>query len=367
METKDVIKLFLESSIFFGSLMFYFKTKQARQNDINLLEFTNKAILMTPKILINILEAKLKNLISENFQDFYQDDLSSTFTGFVQGKIISEAPLKNLFKKKDNLVFRKMIIEPIYSNSSLSNFKDKIIKKKISENFQIIDPNYNEKINIIMNPKLDINPSLNQIGISTNFQQKNYLISLTSKIIMIFNIIFSLFRIQPFIKGWRIGSKTTLFGLEVGRKILTYGKFFYDKKNKLLTIEKPYFILKNKSQLINLQKEKILRWKKLNYISIIIMISSLIMIFRRTIFLYNKIKIWFSKFLKEFKMNKLKGLSTLLIDGFLCSKCGTNPKNIIFVPCYHMAYCKSCFDKHNFLKCPTCNKEIKDLVKIFIV
>lgn len=55
----------------------------------------------------------------------------------------------------------------------------------------------------------------------------------------------------------------------------------------------------------------------------------------------------------------------MLPDSFKCIICIEIVKNVIFIPCYHVALCKKCYDDLEEKKCPICRKPIVNIVKIF--
>ena len=51
-----------------------------------------------------------------------------------------------------------------------------------------------------------------------------------------------------------------------------------------------------------------------------------------------------------------------LQDDLFCSRCASNPSNILLMDCAHMPFCHDCVS--HALYCPTCNTAIKQAVKI---
>ena len=55
------------------------------------------------------------------------------------------------------------------------------------------------------------------------------------------------------------------------------------------------------------------------------------------------------------------------VDAALCIICVTEPVQVVFMPCEHMIYCRSCYDKSKPPSCPYCRRKIDRLVKPRIV
>lgn len=77
--------------------------------------------------------------------------------------------------------------------------------------------------------KINFESSLSETGIKKSYYAKNKFVILTSKIIQIVNFLGKLFKISPEIKGWKIGKKTTEYGLQLGDLIVAFGKIIFDK------------------------------------------------------------------------------------------------------------------------------------------
>jgi Zinc finger, C3HC4 type (RING finger) len=86
--------------------------------------------------------------------------------------------------------------------------------------------------------------------------------------------------------------------------------------------------------------------------------------------------------LKSIKVDSEKQDKTLLkenLTGNECIICFVNPKNIVFIPCGHVAVCLNCMDKHlkirinmtfkkkaDQIDCILCKKKVKEAREIFI-
>lgn len=53
-------------------------------------------------------------------------------------------------------------------------------------------------------------------------------------------------------------------------------------------------------------------------------------------------------------MDYLESISKCLPDSIKCIICIEIVKNVIFLPCYHVALCKKCYDEMSERKCPIC-------------
>lgn len=50
--------------------------------------------------------------------------------------------------------------------------------------------------------------------------------------------------------------------------------------------------------------------------------------------------------------------------GIVCALCSNNKKNVLFLPCAHVATCIECFKLHQLKRCPTCNSKIASHMNI---
>lgn len=367
MERADLLKMTAELSTLVGSIFIFYKSHQALARDTRLQEFFKTAYTFTPKVLIDTLEENYKAIIDKNLLNFTEDELSAQFLGFVKGEVISKSPVKSLLTQTKDLIVRKIVAEPLFSNTKNSDPKDHIIKTKQAAEFSLHDLVYANNMLIKNTDRMNSDFGLSKIGTSTEMNDSPVWVYTLAKLVFAFQLLISLLRIHVNIKGWRLGTKVTEYGIKLNNSMISFGQIVYDKKNKLLVMEKPYFILKDKLQLVSMYKDKIIRWNRIRWFSAALMIISCIMTVRRVYKLATKIRNRMREFLEQVRMNKLKGLSLLLTDSFKCVICIENPKNIIFVPCYHMALCSTCYDKLEKKSCPVCRKRINDTVKIFIV
>ena len=152
----------------------------------------------------------------------------------------------------------------------------------------------------------------------------------------------------------------------IGQYIVALGEFVYSKTSRELRMEKPLYMLRDKSQLI-----KRLQDKKLGIQRNQIIWSELILIFgyifvRRCVKFYGKLKTVFEEINERDRNDKMAKISEILTDDFRCVTCWDRPKNVILKPCMHMALCGCCLRKQANNKCPICKETIQDVVKIYI-
>lgn len=367
MEKKDIVKLCLELSALVGSVALFFKSRQHLNNDSRLYEFFKSAYTFSPKVLIDILEENYKGVINKNLLNFTEDELSSKFMCFVKGEANSNNPIKSLLTQTKNLIYRKVVVEPIYTNTKKSDPKDYVIKTKKAEEFILKDILHNNNMLVKNGDNIDSKNALKKIGVSTSIKGGSFWVYSLAKLVFTLQLLLSLLRIHINIKGWKIGNRISEFGIKNKQTLLAFGEVLYDKKNKLLFMEKPYFLLRNKLQLLKTFQAKVSKWRWLNRLSVFMMVFSLVLTVRRGVRVFKKIRKRMEDFYEQINMDKLMSLKHLFIDSFKCTICFENPKNIIFTPCYHMALCKPCYDRLETRNCPICRKRINNIVKIFIV
>lgn len=56
----------------------------------------------------------------------------------------------------------------------------------------------------------------------------------------------------------------------------------------------------------------------------------------------------------------------LISDTNLCAICLSNPRNIVFIPCYHICACYQCGHNGSLVTCPICRRLIDDRIEVFL-
>ena len=62
-----------------------------------------------------------------------------------------------------------------------------------------------------------------------------------------------------------------------------------------------------------------------------------------------------------------EGIDKIEIESFACSKCETEARNIIYLPCKHCYLCYKCYEnKENKFECDRCAHKINALIRIYV-
>ena len=53
-------------------------------------------------------------------------------------------------------------------------------------------------------------------------------------------------KLNQYLRGFKLGYRSTEYGVKLGDKILAYGKFLFDHQTNLITMISPLYLLNNK-------------------------------------------------------------------------------------------------------------------------
>ena len=141
---------------------------------------------------------------------------------------------------------------------------------------------------------------------------------------------------------------------DFGSYLAAFGDVIYNPQTNSLRMEKVLLLTNNLMSIIKEFNKKIL---VKSFICALFLFGA----FFSGKKLYSRLKNYFSE---KQRIPKFSNLGYLEIKDMNCIKCGNNKREIIFNPCYHLAFCKSCCEKD--LKCPICNAEIHNHIEIYI-
>lgn len=345
---------------------FLIKSHNTIRKDLADMNFLRKAYVFTPKALFDQLEENLPEILFTHLKYLDDNDLSSKFLGFIKGVVTSNSALNSLMSQ-NRMILKKAILEPIYSNSERRDPREAQVRIERVPEFTLKDPSNDYSALVKNDTNMNFDSGLMFSGTQDSIIRLNSFSKILSKILLTVQVIFASFRIPLSVRGWRIGTRSTEYGIFLGQIITVFGKIAYDKKNKTLAIEKPLFFLKDKSQIVEKFKSNIKYWRNVEYMSIVLSTVFLILVIRRVIRIMKMIKRKIIDLKTKMKMDKLRGISDLLTDDFKCIICIENLRNVIFKPCLHLAVCKICFEAMPKKECPACRCAITDKVCIFVV
>jgi len=316
--------------------------------------------------LIEVLEETVTDSVKGNFLKFEQDESFAKLTGFIKGRAFTHSPINSYLDRSLKLAANKLTVEPIFTNTKLVDAKDIIVKRGVVKEILLNDMSHSNNILVKNLPTANYDFSLVKVASKSEFKDLGFIRSIFPNLIRVLQFVFSLIRIHPHFKGLMVGHKISEYGLPIHQTIVAMGKMIYDKRNKILIMDRPKYVLQEKSQLITTYKNKVIRWGRLKFVSLLFVALFAFLSVRRFLKLAKGIKQYLHNAKERFYMEKLSKLGSILPDEFKCVICIDNPKNVIFKPCLHMAICKVCCQKLDKRVCPICKKPIRDTINIFV-
>jgi hypothetical protein len=366
MDRYELLKLGAETGLLFSSVLLFYGSHGMLRKDSKLLAFLEQAYEFSPKTLIEVLEETVTDSVKRNFLKFDQDESFAKLTGFIKGKVFTQSPITSYLDNTIKLAANKLTVEPIFTNTKLIDARDIIVKRGVVKEILLNDVSHSNKVLVRNLSAMNYDLSLTKIASKSEFKTLGLIRSIFPTLIRVFQVLFSLIRIYPQFKGFRVGHKISEYGLPIHQTVLAMGKMIYDKRNKILIMDKPKYLLQDKSQLISLYKNRVIRYSRLKLLSLVFVLLFGFLSVRRFLKLTNGIKQYLQNAKERFYMEKLSNLGRILPDEFKCIICIDNPKNVIFKPCLHMAICQTCCQKLDKRTCPICKKPIRETVNIFV-
>jgi hypothetical protein len=367
MEKSDLLKLGLETGLLMSSALFFFHSHSSLKRDSKILDFLQHAYEFNPKTLIEVLEENITDSLKKNFLKFEQDESFSKVTAFIKGRIFANNLITSHLDKSKRHVSMKLTIEPIFSNTNMIDTKDIFVKRQIVKDFLLNDTIHSNNVLVKNLENVDFDFALKKIASKTEFRDISFISRIFPNLIKLIQFAFSILRLHPHVKGLKVGHRISEYGIGLHQAVVMMGRMIYDKRNKILIMDKPKYILQEKSQLVSSYKSRIIRWGRLKLISVLLVAIFTFLSLRRFLKMADRIKQYIRNAKDKFQMEKLKNLGNILPDEFKCIICIENPKNVIFKPCLHMAICKTCCQMLDKRVCPICKVAIKDTVNIFVI
>lgn len=287
--------------------------------------------------------------------------------GFIEGIVDSTMVLGSALKKNEKLVYKMSFIDKIYDNDRFINRVAlvKKIPKSISVEqtpfFLLKDYESNIFCKVLKNNNVNAKNALELIDFQTIFHKKISIFKRILSLLYIFFHILSLFLEDKLnYRGIKVGESKVELGIKVNGYITVYGEIIFNALTKTLRIEKPEYLLKDKSVVLEEILSKIKRKKFLLIVYYLVNFYCGYKLFKKLFALIsNKFKK--TKFENSNKMNKFKDCEKMY-----CVICYTEVRNIILNPCNHLAICNQCFHNiKNDKMCPICKNKFSSYVEIF--
>lgn len=348
---------------FCGYCVFRWQKKNQKLKD--LIEFTQQAAAMTPSMLRKAMEAGANFSVMKNIRGFEEGKNYARGTAFIQGIVDTAHPLRSILNHSTKLVLSSVSSEMIFSNNK--NFEEigSKTETKFASEFILSDPTgTDEQVVVNKSTSTQFKHALHLIHSLVHMRKLSPLEKFLSWILFCVKLFLSMSSIGKKLSGFKVGTKRVERGIMVGQFMLIFGEVIYDRFNKELRMTDPLFFLKDKSQLLNILSEK--RIKLVRHISF----ASVIMIFCGLLLLKrvgSGVKTLYQKY-GQLKQDSYQRLSRITASHFLCNRCNTQPRDVIFQPCLHLVVCTDCYKMQQNQaqnNCQQCNQEVTDVVKVF--
>lgn len=237
----DILLGICEVSALVSSLMFYKKNSLQIRKIRSQLEFGSKQSALTPWEICEILKTGFDSIKHKHLLELQEQDLSATFYAIVRGQIFSEKPKKGQLNAQTNLILSKKIEEPIFSNSKTIFPKEQQISEIHKNKFYLETPGFNQRKSMLVYflDNVDYQNALQVIESNKFINKYSFVTKVLIKLIGVLRLVLQLFRIQSMVRGYKIGHKSTEYGMSINQSIIAFGKVFYDKKTQQLQMVKP--------------------------------------------------------------------------------------------------------------------------------
>lgn len=253
---KIVIATLEACGLSISSYLFYHYLKK-QQGVYNLLEYMEKASILTPELLKNSMShSDLLKLFKGDLINLKNYKNYSIGTGFVQGVISSLDPILSSINGETQMVISNITSESIFSNHRRKNEAEGIIESRFSNTLFLRGESAPSFIPIGNKGNIDYLGALSYVDSATHVRDLTYLEQFLSWIVFLVKLFLSMSNLGKRMIGFRVGTKRIERGVLLGQMIVVFGDYLYDKINKKVTVENPKYFLRDKYQLIAMTKNK---------------------------------------------------------------------------------------------------------------
>lgn len=351
----------------FGISGYYFFTMvKEYQSIIDSLEFMERATVFSPKMLKDAMRCKGIQTYRTRMLDFEESKDCAIAGAFVEGKIISDNPIRSSLLPNTNLIARQTSEETIFSSTGEVLETGTSMHTKITPSISITDGR--ESVLLQGSKRIKLGLALRMIETVTIVNQWSGTARILQILTRILKLLFSMSSMSGGAEeSFELSQRRIEKGILLGQQVVAFGRILYDRTNNTLRMDNPEYLLKSKSDLISLMKTKSNSFYK-NLIGLSLMFLLFMFLVhrrvRRLIELYRERK---SQQDQKMRTDKLYKISSFATDDFKCIKCKLLARNVIYKPCMHMLICSACFqdDKKINKTCPYCIEEVLETVEIY--
>jgi len=315
-------------------------------------------------------------------------------TSFVEGLVDCTHPVTSILNKKSKLVYSYSYIDDLYSNDSIMS-EERLrpfqkVKPTISEppEFEIVDPE-RPNYRCIFHRSLDVDATngTEQIAVERTFRR----LSFTEKI-LIFLGSFAEFVAQLTTTAWayrgiKIGVIENELGIRVGGPLTVFGDVIYNMRNNTIRMDKPLYLLKDKTFVINKLKDAI-SGKRVEKVLLFATFAV------TTGILVSRLWKRYSEYKKRKQREKEREIGMIeggvhelqemekgkevemkegrerkgrnLPEELRCVICNEAQRTIAADPCHHLSMCKSCFKEMPEKICPICKEPVREVAEVYV-
>jgi Zinc finger, C3HC4 type (RING finger) len=347
---------------FCGYCIYRWQNKNQKLKD--LIDFTQQAAALTPSMLRKAMEAGANFSMMKNIQNFEEGKNYARGTAFIQGIVDTAHPLRSILNHSTKLVLSSVSSELIFSNNKNFEEVDGKTESKFACEFVLSDPTgTEEQVVVNKSTSTQFRHALHLIHSLVHMRKLSPLEKFLSWVLFCIKLFLSMSSIGKKLSGFKVGTKRVERGIMVGQFMLIFGEVIYDRFNKELRMPDPLFFLKEKSQLLEIFKDKRIKLvRHITLVAAIMVMCGLLLLKRAT----TGLTALYKKY-RQLRLDSYLRAQRIMASHFLCSICSNNARDIIFKPCLHLVVCADCHKSHILPKqvCPQCNQGISDVVKIF--
>lgn len=364
----DTLLGITELGVFFG-LGHTFKRWHKKQSALQkFIEYIQKKSPVGPSDLQSFMENIGSDHSLEGTRGFAQDKTFSKGLVLVKGIVQADQSIRSMLNHTTELVQTSVTLEQMFSNSrSFEKIEGTEIVQRVSE-FRLLDQESpHTSLTLSNNFNVRAEDAFNQI------HSKEYTRSLTpveqvlNWMMFCFRLFLSMSNINKKMSGFKVGARRIEKGIMVGQFMIAFGEVVFDRFSKTLRMNNPIHFMKNKEQLLKYLREKNTKMARNMTLIMSILLIVGFLILKRMLGLAKTAMKKYTKMKQNKKLDIFQRLNKIKMDDFRCLQCGEGARTAIYKPCLHLVLCTMCDSKQFDRRCPKCNEEIEETVKIFSV
>ena len=181
---------------------------------------------------------------------------------FIEGYTECNKPIQSVIDGKTQLIYSLCFKDEIYSNDYLAKARGLMynthqgVDTRAPLLFNLRDPNKDNACSVHRNLKVNALSALEKIAESKEYKHLNWF----EKVLVYISIIMEVFALAAkttfVFRGVKIGWAEREYGITLGTALTVFGDVIYNLKDKSIRIDKPKYLLHDKSNIIKKAKGK---------------------------------------------------------------------------------------------------------------